>query len=75
MSDNAKVINLTDYRCLASYVLVLLELQRMPQARLELRLRTERAAQWLAGQLSSRGYAVLAVGSAGDNGVVTVVGA
>ena len=74
MSDNAKIINLTDYRCLASYVLVLLELQRLPQSRLELRLSSEQAAQWLAGLLSSRGYAVLAVGSTGENGVVTVVG-
>lgn len=74
MSENAKVINLTDYRCLASYVLVLLELQRMPQARLELLLRTEQAANWLAGLLASRGYVVLAVDSTGDNGVVTVVG-
>lgn len=74
MSENARVINLTDYRCLASYVLVLLELQRMPQARLELRLRTEQAANWLAGLLSSRGYAVLNVGTTGGNGVVTVVG-
>jgi hypothetical protein len=74
MSDSARVINLSDYRCLASYVLVLLELQRMPQARLELRLRTEQAANWLAGLLTSRGFDVQAVGSAGGNGVVTVTG-
>lgn len=72
MSDNAKVINLTDYRSLASYVLALLELQRMPQAPLELRLKTEQSAKWLAGLLSSRGYAVLAVGTAGENGMLTV---
>jgi hypothetical protein len=73
MTDNAKTVNLTDYRSLASYVLVLFELQRMPRARLELLLRTEQSAQWLAGLLARRGYTVLAVGvNDEDGGVVTV---
>ena len=69
---NVKILNLTDYRCLASYVLALIELQHRSEARLVLRLQTGTVAEWLAARLKQRGYAVLGVDAAGNEGLLTV---
>ena len=59
MVDVDQLLDLTEHRCLAGYVLALAALGRLgPGLRLGLLLRDLREARWLAARLDRLGYRV-----------------
>ncbi len=56
------LLDLTETRHIAGYVLALLALSRLPRAALlALRLRSQDDAHWLATRLGRQGYSVVAI--------------
>ncbi|RMD78131.1 MAG: hypothetical protein D6809_06490 [Gammaproteobacteria bacterium] len=73
--DGDQLLDLSEQRCLAGYVLALLALSRLgPAQRLGLRLRDLRQARWLAARLGRLGYRVGPPAAEAGAALVTVEG-
>ncbi len=67
------LLDLTETRHIAGYVLALLTLSQLPRATLlALRLRSREDARWLATRLDRQGYAVIAIEAQNSGAVLKV---
>lgn len=67
------LLDLTEYRHIAGYILVLLLLRQNPDSGiLSMKLRSLRDADWLASRLSKQGYGNMSIDARGEQTLLKI---